>query len=578
MAVRFDHKRISLNVNDLIRPHARGNFLSSFPIHKRGMLGQKAHRRLQKQRSRSYGIFRSEYHLRRVFRLQGYEIDLQGRVDGICQFDDALEVEEIKSVLLNGREFRELQISDYPAFTEQLLFYACLLEPDFPNRELKTFLILINLADDRERVFPVPYNGDLVGQLIGERLQELIEQKVVRDRNLQFRKHQIRELDLSLHEKRPQQENMMEQVWECLETGNHLMVAAPTGTGKTIASLFPAVQHAWLNDKKVFFGTSKTTQQQLAAETVKMLIDRGMGVHAVVLRAARKMCANETFFCHEEHCPFAKDYRKRFDESDLCAQLYKQKLLLPERIYELSANEQLCPFEVSLDLAIRADVIIGDYNYIFDPAVHLSRLFAVKDYADWILILDEAHNLPDRGMKWLSPTLERATVRELIWTWEGDRGKYARDLCHALSEIDEALDIVHRDGELLHEGERYYTVRLNPDDWENLFIQYENAYIRYLIHKIRHRKLIPDDPLESFYFLIRHFVQVVKIQEPSFVPYYDAANGGLLRIRCCNPAGYIGERVERFATVTAMSATLEPMDYYQKLAGFPDERTIRLAS
>lgn len=576
MSIRYESRRIFLNINDLVKSHAGGRFLSSFPLHKRGMLGQKAHRRLQRRSSQSYNLFQSEYHIHRIFDYQEYEINLQGRIDSLYRFEDRIEVEEIKSVLLTPGEFKDLDIRDYPGFIEQLLFYAFFLQEEFKEIKIKTFLLLINLINDKERVIPVPYDYKATGDMLDERFHDIIEQKEALDRRIQFRRSVIRNLDLSLTEERPQQRTMMEHVGECLVTSTHMMVSAPTGTGKTIAALFPAVQFAWLNNKKVYFGTSKTTQQHLAAETLRILIERGMGINSVVLRSAEKMCANDTFFCHETYCPYARNYRKRFDESDLSEHLYNRHLLLPDDIYELALDRQLCPFEVSLDLAMRADVLIGDYNYIFDPAVQLNRFFAGNNYSDWILILDEAHNLLQRGMDWLSPSLDRPDVRELMWSFEGEKRKFGKDLFRSLKEIDEALERFQEEGELLHAHERFFTIQIPVDTWERLFIQFENAYIRYLIHKIRHQLIIPEDPVETFYFNFRHLIQVARIQERPFVPFFDAANGGRLKIRCCDPSGYLQERLDRFSTVIAMSATLEPMDYYQKLLGFNPERTMNL--
>lgn len=580
MAIRFEGQHLFLNINDLLRPNAHARFLSSFPLHKRGYLGQKAHLRLQAARSKTYGLFHREYHLRREFEFDDFDVTVQGRIDGIYQLENRIEVEEIKSVLLSPKAFKELRMEAFPGYTDQLLFYAYFLEEEFPEAELFTFLLLINLTNDKERVFKVDYRRPDVDALVRERLSMIIDNRMRQLGKLQLRQVHIRNIDFALEEQRPQQEEMMGAVRTCLSGSRHLMASAPTGTGKTIGALFPAVEYAWLQDKKLFFATPKTTQQVLAAQTVQLLLNRGLDVSVIILRAAEKMCANDVFFCHETYCPFARDYRTRLDASDIIPLLLKKKYIHPDDIYRRSVEETLCPFEVSLDLAVRADVIIGDYNYVFDPAVRLNRFFARKDYADWILILDEAHNLYERGMHWLSPELKRTDVLTLMKALVMAKGTVEKKLYEALEQIDQGMEKLQQEGALEYPANRYMVFDPDLEFWNEAFRAFETVFIRYLIQKIKRQRVVPDDPIESLYYTLRHLVHVLDFKDPSFVAYYDAGSGGRFRIQCCDPSAYLNEGIERFHSVVAMSATLEPMEYYRELLGFDPDRTqyLRLGS
>jgi Rad3-related DNA helicase len=222
------------------------------------------------------------------------------------------------------------------------------------------------------------------------------------------------------------------------------------------------------------------------------------------------------------------------------------------------------------------DVLIGDFNYVFDPAVYLRRLFAKKDYSDWILIIDEAHNLYDRGMNYLSPQLQKEKVTSLINQNKDKKSKVFKELTKALEAIGSILNDLNLEGEIHFSGRQYFETDLNIQSWDSGLCLYEQAFIKYLIQKIKKRWLIIDDPMESFYFNLRHFVQIARIRDRAFVPFYDADEGGILKIQCCDPSNYLQQRIEGFHSVIAMSATLDPIDFYQNVLGFPEYRTEKL--
>ena len=327
---------------------------------------------------------------------------MQGRIDGVYQLKNRVEIEEIKSVILSASEFKSIHPELFPEFSEQLLFYAYLLQDELKGIEVVTYLIIVNLVNDASRSFSISYNRMAIENLLMQRF-ESITAGIERDKmEKQRRQAEISLIDFSMPEKRPQQQTMMDTVNQVLNDKMHLLVSAPTGTGKTAASLYPAIHYAYANQKKIFFVTSKTTQQNIVQETVLPLAEQGFDFKVLYLRAAEKMCANDVYFCHEAHCPYAKDYHDRLLESNIISELLQNSILQPDAIYAKAVEHILCPFEVSLDLSFHIDLLVGDFNYVFDPTVYLRRLFAKKDYSDWILIIDEAHNLYERGMQYLS--------------------------------------------------------------------------------------------------------------------------------------------------------------------------------
>jgi len=573
MAVKVENNHVTLSVRDLIRSREHQQMISSFPLPQRGLLGQRAHTKVQRQKDRRFGLFHSEYSLRRTYPVSNYLFTVQGRIDGVYLLKNRVEIEEIKSVILQGAEFKRLRIERYPEFIEQVLFYAYLLQDELKGKEVRAYLILINLINEARRTFPISYNRNRVEQLLQQRLSLIVQNLEREKQELVQRKQKLAAVSFSLPEKRPQQQEMMRQISESLLGAEHLLISAPTGTGKTAAALFPTLRYAYMNNKKIFFLTSKTTQQNIVFQTLAPLIAQGLDVHILFLRASEKMCPNEVYFCHEAFCPYAKNYKERLWESNVLAELLEKNLFTPDLIYQKGLEYTLCPFELSMDLSTHCQLIVGDYNYIFDPAVYLRRLFFSKDQADWILIIDEAHNLYERGLAYLSPQLKYRNVLGLLTQSTRKKTKVYNLLTKALQEIGRLFEEMNLEGEIHFAGQQYFEPEINGAAWQNALELFESAFIKYLIYKVKKRILLMDDPFEYFYYDLRRFVQIARFQDRAFVPFYDARDQGLLKIQCCDPSHYLGSRIDAFHSVIAMSATLDPISFYQEVLGFPEERS-----
>ncbi len=573
MAIKIENKIISLSVRDLVPATQNSQILSSFPLPQRGALGRQAQTFLQKGRNNKKGMFHSEYSLNRSYDFLDYTFQISGRIDGVFTLPNRTEIEEIKSVILKKGEFSKVNSELYPSFIQQLLLYAYLLQDELNGQEIVPYLVLVNLVDYKDRTFPVNYNRLEVETILQERFGTIINEIEDEQTELKRREAELSLVKFSLAESRPQQKEMMKKVQNSLDEKYHLMVSAPTGTGKTAASLFPAIQYAYARNKRIMFVTSKTSQQEIVKETVNLVLQQGLDMKVTFLKASAKMCANDVFFCHEAHCPFARNYKQRRDESGIISRLLEGALITPEQVYTEAESEELCPFEVNVDVSLNCDLIVGDYNYVFDPAVQLRRLFFNKDYSDWVLIIDEAHNLYERGRQYLSPQIKRQKVQLLIETLKTKKDKIYRVLMKALSEVDRLFDIFQQEGEIHFANQQYFETDINVVAWDEAFTFFESAYISYLIYKIRKGIIIMDDPQESLYFLLRRFLQVARFKEAAFVTYYDASDGGILNIQCNDPAMYLGQKIDSFHSVIAMSATLDPIHYYKEVLGFPEYRT-----
>jgi DNA excision repair protein ERCC-2 len=576
MAIKIENKHISLSVRDLVPATQNSQILSSFPLPQRGALGRQAQTWLQKGRNKKQGMFHAEYALNRTYNFLDYTFQISGRIDGVFKLPNRAEIEEIKTVILKKGAFSKVDSELYPSFLQQLLLYAYLLQDELNGLEIVPYLVLVNLVDYKDRTFPIKYNRAAIETILQQRFGAIINELEEGQSELKRRKSELSLVQFNLAENRPQQNTMIEKVKAVFDARQHLMVSAPTGTGKTAAVLFPAIQYAYARDKRIMFVTSKTSQQEIVKETVKPLLEQGLDMKVTFLKASQKMCANDVFFCHEAHCPFARKYKERRDDSGIVSRLLEGALITPEKVYEEAVAEELCPFELNVDVSLHSDLIVGDYNYIFDPAVQLRKLFFAKDYSDWVLIIDEAHNLYERGRNYLSPQIARQKVQLLSRSLKSKKEKAFKVLKKALVEIDRLFDTLQLEGETHFANQQYFETEINIVAWDEAFTFYESAYISYLIYKIRKGILIIDDPLETLYFLLRRFLQVARFKEAAFVTYYDAADGGVLNIQCNDPSVYLGQKIDSFHSVVAMSATLDPINYYSDVLGFPHGRTQNL--
>ena len=249
---------------------------------------------------------------------------------------------------------------------------------------------------------------------------------------------------------------------------------------------------------------------------------------------------------------------------------------------------RVCPFEIALMESERTDVIVCDYNYVFDPQVYFRRFFLDADYSDAVLIIDEAHNLVQRAMDYYSPSLRRRQIEELAVNLQHVEPPLAKDFRKFLGLLCEFFDSLaarHGDEDSQVEG-------APADDGGKFLIEPPHVFfedvkpaadklaVRYMLDKITRGRVIPDDPVEGFLADFGQFCSVLAMVPPSedlageeFACLFDQADGQSLNILCKDPSQQLAPRLDGFHSVIAMSATLAPMEFYRAMLGFNSERT-----
>jgi DNA excision repair protein ERCC-2 len=577
MPPRFDDQSstLELSVADLLEQDVSGSIgFGNRGGYERLWLGQAIHSRYQEEAQASDGSYRREVVISAELVHRGWQVLLRGRIDGLRREPDgALVVEEIKSVRRGG----QLSAHARERFARQALLYAWILRQQ-QDEPVRAELVLIEIGTDEVERETLEVSWSALGGEVRRRLSALIRAHHEERGGSEERRSIAAGLSFPFPELRSGQREILEAVDACLENRDHLLLQAPTGIGKTVAALFPALRYALANDKRVFVLTSKTLQQDMAMKVVGLL-NQG-GFHALRLRAKAKMCANGEVICHEEYCPFAREYHGKLQTSSLVPRLLAHHPLLePDTVYETAKAAEVCPFEVSLDLAGRVQLVACDYNYAFDPYVALSDFSEDQDLGDTILIIDEVHNLLERGRGYYSPSLSAAAARRAA----EDLFRGSDPVLLELAEIAEKLATLIEEAaaEAIPEADHEPRSALAALPEEELWLLrplFDGAFVDYLEHRREHKSFRADDPFVALYFDFLKLLNVLlQADDPAFSTLVTRSREeARLQILCKDPSRFLGRVLGRVHSAIGLSATLTPPELYRDLLGFEAHRTTSL--
>ncbi|MEM9558332.1 MAG: helicase C-terminal domain-containing protein [Acidobacteriota bacterium] len=592
MAPRFDPetKTLELAVADLLD----AQLLRSLGFANRGgyermWLGQAIHNRYQDAAFERDPTYRREVVLRHSFDHRGWRVTIQGRVDGLRRDADGTQViEEIKSV----RRGAVLSPAQRELYERQAALYVWLLHSEQAAARsadgdaaepaeragplaLRAELLLIEIGSDEVVREEVAVDLRAVDALIRRRLNGLIRGWRAQQEALAARRDAAERLAFPYPEQRGGQQTIIDGVGRALEQTEHVLVEAPTGLGKTVSALYPALRHALERDLKIFVLTAKTLQQDMAS-AVAALLNRDGAFRSLRVRAKAKMCANDQVICHEEYCPYAREYYAKLHRSGVIRDLlHEHDTLLPDEVFAAARRAEVCPFEVSLELSQHVQLVVCDYNYAFDPYVAFSEFSAEADLSNTVLVIDEIHNLVDRGRRYYSPTLSSERCRragELVALGGAPIHAELGRLCFDLERlIYESVSDVQPAG-----GQRAWALEqaLPEDELWRLRPRLDRAFVDYLEYRRETKTLTADDAFVDLYFELLKFLNALVVSDDAFSHYFERQGDDYaFRILCKDPSRFLGRVINRCHSVIGLSATLSPFEFYRDLLGFDSERT-----
>jgi len=583
MAPRLDdeHRRLELAVADLLD----NRLLRSLGFAHRGgyermWLGQAIHSRYQEQALARDGSYRREVTIRHSWMHRGWQVTLHGRIDGLRKrADDISVIEEIKSV----RHGAQLSPATLELYSQQAGLYAWMLSKQ-TAAPVAAELVLIEIGSDAIHREPVEVDLRRLEAVVMRRLNRLLRGATAARHKRAARARAGRKLAFPYQQVRPGQERIIEAVEVALEHGQHVLAEAATGLGKTVAALYPAARYALEHDKRIFVLTAKTLQQEMAM-TVLDLLGGDQGLRALRLRAKAKMCANDQVLCHEEYCLYAKDYYAKVEQTGIVRHLESSRsMLLPDDIFAVAKDAAVCPFEVSLELSGRLQAVVCDYNYAFDPYVALSEFRTDADLGNTILVIDELHNLVDRGRRYYSPMLSARAAHAAACEAQlasapihGEIARLTRRLATMIEEVtDDAAPASSHDA--AHDSTWAAEQSFPEDRLWHLRSAFDQAFVAYLEHRRETKTLRADDRFVDLYFDLLKFLNALVLEGGAFSHFVERdAGDARWRILCKDASPFLGSVINRCHAVIGLSATLSPHAFYRDLLGFDPERSASLS-
>ncbi len=580
--MRVDHekKEIVCSVGDLVYESTyRRIGVERGDGFRRMWIGQDIHTRRAELRMGEDPSYRAEVHVVHRLAVGPWNVVVTGRIDGLSIDRDSrrVAIEEVKSIHFDLELEALYGSGKLQRHLYQLLLYALFLstQPELAEFEFVPQLVLIDLLSGDTKIIDAEFDARSVRQTLLDSLAALIEQIETQSALRAAKRSFADALVFPYAAMRPYQQEMIAAVARAVYQREALLVSAPTGVGKTIAALYPAVKQSLKLGKKLFYLTSKTLQQDVVVKALDMLNDGSFRV--LRIRAKQKMCAHSEMICHEDFCPYAARYSEKMDRSGLLSRITTEMSYFdPDITFELAKSTEVCPFEVSLELIEQADVVVCDYNYIFDPYVGLKSYQQDNDFGDCVLIVDEAHNLVDRGRSYYSPNIHEEMFDRI-------RNHLRARSCwiDGWEELLEMLrDEFHRLAESIDEEAGQNQALCEPD--RDLFLEqraeWERIVLAYIAWKIENRIVEEDDPLVDFYFKLVKFANLLTEDGDELARLIEKTPEGLkLKIFCKDPSRFLGRVIDSAHATIALSATLEPFDFYRKTLGFPPDRTVELS-
>ena len=543
---------VIVSVKSLVEFVLQSGDLTAGGFHRRdrAQLGTRGHQRVQRSRPEGY-----EAEVEIAYQVDGSDppMEIRGRIDGLYTDKVPAILEEIKTTTLS---LDLVDSAHNPLHWAQAQCYAYMYAQKQGLSEVSIHLTYFHLDSRKEKTFERHFTlAELEAffcDLITPYLDWFRKIHALRAR----RDQSIQELDFPYVDYRPGQRDMAVAVYKAIRAKDRLYVQSPTGVGKTIATLFPAVKALGLGlAAKIFYLTAKTSGRLVAEQTLNDMRRSDLHLRSVTLTAKEKICFCPPVNCDPDVCVFARGY---FDRVKGALEEIDQVQDFTRPVIEAIAQKhQICPFEFSLDLAVWVDCIICDYNYVFDPRVYLHRFFDFST-EPYLFLVDEAHNLPDRAREMYSAELDKTTVLDLQRILKPHLPALAKKLTSINKILLEKRRTCQAEGrQALVEYELPERLLKAMRDFsqkaENWLVLNQPAEFR--------------QELLEFYFLCSNYLRTAEYFDAFYVSYFERLGQANLKAKlfCLDPAPMLAAPLERSQSTIFFSATLLPMDYFMKL-------------
>ena len=508
-------------------------------------MGSRIHRKIQRQMGSDY---QAEVPLKTEIACDGFILKIEGRADGLIHAKEQVMVDEIKGVL------RELDRVQEPAgiHLAQAKCYASMVAEQEGLDEIGVQMTYCQMETEEVKRFQYSYQSNELKTWFDEVIRQYEKWAKFQIEWRKARNTSIKGIEFPFPYRKGQR-NLAVSVYRTILRKKKLFIQAPTGVGKTISTVFPAVKAVGEElGEKIFYLTAKTITRTVAEQAFETLREQNLKFKVITLTAKEKICFCEETSCNPDDCPYAKGHFDRVN--DAVYELLMREDVMSREVLEAQARKhKVCPFEMALGVSTWVDGVICDYNYVFDPDARLRRFFAEGGAGGYLFLIDEAHNLVERGRQMYSAELckeDFLAVKKLV---KGEAPRFAKRL-EACNKILLAMK---------KECENYKVL----DNISHFGIQLMNVLSetdRYLEECVD--KEVRETVLD-FYFQVRSFLNIYDGLDENYVVYTEYQENGrfVLKLFCVNPAANLQKCLDKGNSAVFFSATLLPIQYYKRL-------------
>lgn len=525
----------------------------------RAVEGTIAHQKLQSNNEKIYDNYEKEVRLSEEFKIEEVTLIVDGRADGIIIEDNNVYIEEIKSTMKPLILIDE----DYnPLHWAQAKFYAYIYAFQNSMSKINVRLSYFNLETEEVKSFNKKFSFEELKDYVFLIIEEYKKWVILKSNLIEDRNKSITTLKFPFEKYRLGQRELAKACFNTIRERSVLFAQAPTGIGKTISTIFPAVKALGENrGERIVYLTAKTITRTVAEDAVKRLKDKDLCCRNITLTAKEKICFKEKSVCNPENCEYAVNYYDKVNNS-IYNMLKEEDNFTRETIEEYARKECLCPFELSLDLSMWCDVIICDYNYAFDPRAKLKRFFE-DDVDKNILLVDEGHNLVDRSRSMYSAEIYK---EKILSASKAMKGK-APNLYKCLNSINKYLielrkELQEAEVNSIYKKEQY-------KDLTKLLRIFISECDEYLVKSVNTEGY---EEIRDLYFETRSFIAISEIySEKEYVTLVELnKNDVKVKLFCVNPSKNLSKIIQEAHSTTIFSATLTPIKYYIDVLGGDD--------
>lgn len=520
------------------------NRIASAPDKEAMQLGSRIHRKIQRQMGSNY---HAEVPLKIQIPCDGFVLQVEGRADGIFNEDEGLVcIDEIKGILRSVERIEE----PVGVHLAQAKCYAYIHAKEQGLNKIGVQMTYCQMETEVIKRFQQIYDFEELEAWFLDVVKQYEKWARFQIEWKEIRNASIKEI-LFPYEYREGQKELVTSVYRTILRKKKLFIQAPTGVGKTMATVFPSVKAVGeeLGDK-IFYLTAKTITRTVAEQAFQILKQNGLQMKTVTLTAKEKICFCEQTECNPDYCPYAKGHYDRVNDA-VYDMITTTSDMSRQNIEVYAKKHEVCPFEFALDVSLWVDAVICDYNYVFDPNAHLRRFFSEGKKGEYLFLIDEAHNLVERGREMYSATLYKEEFLSLKKKIKFEYPKLVRhlDACNKiLLEFKRECETYQ-----VHQNLSHFVLKL--------------MNVLSAMEEIMEDDQPKDDEFLEFYFHVRSFLNVYEEIDENYVIYSEMEPEGDFKVKlfCVNPAANLEKFISQGNSTIFFSATLLPIHYYKKL-------------